>query len=253
MKKILIVSPHLDDAVLSLGDFIYKNINNGNKVDVLTIFSGTVPKEDLSEAAKKFHSNCFLDENSMKYRKEEDKKSHDFLGCTSYYLDLPECLYRKNKGSYLYPELSNIYHLEDNDKEILDTLYNELNKYVYKYDEVYAPMGLGGHADHLAVNKSITKLYKNMKFNLFFYEEVAYVCYYYRKRKTSNWGDNLKYKYIDITDKEFNHGLDAILIYRSQLNILWKNLNQLLDDLNVFSYKYSKDNKRMKRLWYYED
>ena len=252
MKKILVISPHLDDAVLSLEDLINKYVKEGNKIDVLTVFSGKVPRNELSDAAKEFHSNCFLDENSMLYRKEEDKKSHDLLGINSYYLDLPECLYRKDENGFIYPDLSNIYHLEDSDKDIVDTLYNKLKEYVYNYDEVYAPMGLGGHADHLAVNKAINMIYKENKFNLFFYEEVAYVCYYYRDNSESNWGEGLKSKLIEISEEEFNKGIEAILVYRSQLNILWRNYFQFINDMNGFSLKYSSD-KRTKRLWYYED
>lgn len=47
-------------------------------------------------------------------------------------------------------------------------------------------MGLGEHADHLMTNESIKLVDGN--FELYFYEEVAYVCYYYRDNILSNWG-----------------------------------------------------------------
>lgn len=60
MTKILIISPHLDDAVLSCGDLINKYVKEGYQVDVLTIFSGSVDENSLSDAAKQFHNNCFF-------------------------------------------------------------------------------------------------------------------------------------------------------------------------------------------------
>ena len=47
MKKILILSPHLDDSVLSCGDLIAKYVKRGCLVDVLTIFSGSDLKSSL--------------------------------------------------------------------------------------------------------------------------------------------------------------------------------------------------------------
>lgn len=38
MRKILILFPHLDDAVLSCGDLIYKYVKMSYTVDVLTVF-----------------------------------------------------------------------------------------------------------------------------------------------------------------------------------------------------------------------
>ncbi len=248
-KRILIVSPHLDDSVLSCGDLIYKFVENGDKVDVLTVFSGSEKKENLSDAAKTFHSNCFLDENSMIERKKEDFNAHKILGCNSLYLDKKECLYRKDEKGYLYPDLDNIYHLEtDREQENLSDLTKELSKIVNEYDVVYAPLGLGNHADHLLVNKAINNF--DIKGELYFYEEVAYVCYYYRDNKESNWGDGLKNKLIDISDFEYNKKMDAILQYKSQLHILWSNRIQMEDDLNSFSYKYK--NGRSMRVWYYD-
>ena len=251
MKKVLIVSPHLDDAVLSCGDLINKLINKSYKVDVITVFSKDEKKENLSNAAKKFHNNCFLPSNPMVERKKEDKKAHDYLKCKSYYMDFLECLYRKHNNKHLYPNLDNIYHLEKDDKKIISDIEKELIKIVNNYDIILAPLGLGGHADHIACNKAINNIRNSIKGKLYFYEEVAYVCYYYRENKKSNWGEGLSNTLIKISDKDFNKKIESILMYRSQLRILWSDYNQMYNDLDSFSKKYDKN--RSIRLWYYED
>lgn len=250
MKKILIISPHLDDAVLSCGDLINKYVKEGHMVDVLTVFSGSADKTSLSEAAKQFHSNCFLDHNAMLFRKIEDKKAHELLGCNSLYLDELECLYRHDSFGYLYPNLNDIYHLEYiREKKNIENLSKRLRYIVKKYDVIFAPLGLGNHADHLLINSVVKKL--NIISKLYFYEEVAYVCYYYRKNNISNWGKNMKYKLIQISDEDYNLKISAILLYRSQLNILWENRIQFESDMETFSNKYG--NGRYVRVWYYEN
>lgn len=249
MKKVLIISPHLDDAVLSCGDLIHKLHNEDNIIDVVTVFSRDA--KFLSSAAIRFHSNCFLPNTPMKHRKQEDKKAHKLLHCGSMYLNLLECLYRKNNNEFLYPDLDNIYHLEDNDKYIIKCVEKKLLKIINNYDIVLAPMGLGGHADHLVCNKAINNIRSQINGELYFYEEVAYVCYYYREYDKSNWGDGFNYKLIELSEEDYISKINAILLYRSQLNILWNNYEQMYDDLDIFSHKYSKN--RSIRLWYYEN
>lgn len=253
MKKILIISPHLDDAVLSCGDLIDKFIQEKNIVDVVTIFSGKQSPKNLSSAAIKFHNNCFLDENAMDFRKLEDNCAHNFLKCGSLYFDYKECLYRKDKKGFIYPDLDKIYHLNyERDKNCILKLSKDILNIINNYDEVYAPLGLGNHADHLLVNNAIQNVRKQIVGKLYFYEEVAYVCYYYREHDDSNWGENLKCKIINLSNKNYKKKIEAILMYRSQLNILWKNYSQMISDLDKLSLKY-KENRRSIRLWYYDD
>lgn len=251
MERVLIISPHLDDAVLSCGDLIAKLIEEGKRVDVLTIFSGLIEKESLSPAALKFHSNCFLDEKAMTHRKKEDKKAHKLLKCNSLYLNMPECLYRSDSNGHLYPDLNNIYYLDDRDNITIYELSKKLLKYVNNYEVILCPLGLGSHADHLVTNYAINSIKEKTTGKLYFYEDVAYVCYYYRENEKSNWGGKLLYKIIEISEKNFQKKIDSVLIYRSQLNILWENYFQLYDDLNRLSKKYGSG--RGVRIWYYDN
>ena len=109
-------------------------------------------------------------------------------------------------------------------------------------------MGLGEHADHLMTNESIKLVDGN--FELYFYEEVAYVCYYYRDNILSNWVNSMKYKLIEINEEEYNKKISAILLYRSQLRILWENRIQFESEMEKFSKKYG--DKRYMRVWYNE-
>ncbi|WP_225208806.1 PIG-L family deacetylase, partial [Streptococcus pneumoniae] len=52
------LSPHLDDAIFSCGDYISKLTSEGEIVLVITIFSGYPLSQQLQPSAKQFHKLC---------------------------------------------------------------------------------------------------------------------------------------------------------------------------------------------------
>ena len=251
MAKIVFLGPHFDDCVLSCGELIDKYVERGNDVWAVTFFTGCPGKQDLSDAAKQFHSNCFLDENSMEFRSNEDITALNWLKCKYKHLGYYECLYRKNdKGEFLYPSLKEIYHLTNEDNELIKEISKRIVSEVAGADIVFAPMGLGSHADHIILNKAAIMALKSLKKTIYFYEEVPYVCYYYKLSRKSNWGQDMTPCLITISEKNWQRKLDAIKIYRSQLHVLWKNEIQRLKQLEDLSYKYSND--RATRVWLFE-
>lgn len=251
MKKIIFLGPHFDDCVLSCGELINKFIKEGNKVKAVTFFTGFPKANELSDAAKQFHSNCFLEDDSMLFRQQEDYIALGSLKCNLEHLGYYECLYRKNdKGEFLYPDLKNIYHLENYDENLIDEISEVIIKNFKDADIIFAPMGLGNHADHLIINKATIKAKNKLNCELYFYEEVPYVCYYYKNRKKSNWGNGMKSKIIPISKEEWETKVKTIKCYRSQLHILWKNEIQRLQQLRDLTFKYTENHSI--RVWYYE-
>ena len=246
--KVVFLGPHFDDCILSCGELIDKYIQEGADVKAVTFFTGYPSSLEFSDAAKQFHSNCFLDERSMDYRAEEDKAAMNFLSCEYKHIGLYECLYRKDhQNHWLYPDLKNIYHMEDFDNGEIDTIVDLILTEIKCADVVYAPMGLGKHADHILLSKAAEKAAKKADVKFYFYEEIPYVCYYYKNRKKSNWGNGMKPTIIEVSENNWKRKLEAIKIYRSQLHILWKNETQRLSQLKDISYKYSLKNSL--RVW----
>lgn len=248
--RISFLGPHFDDCVLSCGELIDKYVKEGHDVQVITFFTGFPESTKLSEAAKQFHSNCFLDDNAMIYRANEDVSALSVLGCKYKHLGFYECLYRKNDcGEYLYPNLKNIYHLEESEsKNLFNNILKKVREIIEESDIIFAPMGLGNHADHLLLNNVVKEVQKLTNKKIFYYEEVPYVCYYYKKRKKSNWGNNMSAILIAVSHENWIRKIDIIKFYRSQLHILWKNELQRLQQLTELSYKYDKNNHTL-RVW----
>lgn len=249
--KIVFLGPHYDDCVLSCGELINKYVKEKHDVTSVTFFTGFPKPEELSSAAKQFHSNCFLEDDSMLYRQQEDYNALNFLNCNLEHLGYYECLYRKSKtGEFLYPDLKNIYHLESEDEKLIDEFSDVIIKKFGKYDVVFAPMGLGNHADHILINKAAIKASKKLSCKFYFYEEVPYVCYYYKNRKKSNWGNGMESKLISVSDDEWKTKINTIKFYRSQLHILWKNEIQRIQQLKDLTFKYAKNHTV--RVWFYK-
>jgi LmbE family N-acetylglucosaminyl deacetylase len=140
---IIILSPHLDDAVASLGGLISKNVSLGKKVHVATYFtkefdSSTLPKK-LAKVA------------NYKERKIEDKNSLDFLGASYEWIDLPERAMRKP----WLKKLTDVFHSPSSIEGFteLTNIKNHIESLLSKYKRaiIYAPLGAGNHQDHVEV------------------------------------------------------------------------------------------------------
>lgn len=229
--RYIFLAPHLDDGVLSCGEIIAKLVLENHEVTLATFFTGTPQKTFLSPAAKQYHSNCFLGDDSMTFRKGEDINACSILGCIPKHLDLLECLYRRNvSGEYLYPSLDNIYHVEPTDTIIKDQIEALLLGMLNDYDVAFAPLGLGDHSDHLIISSAMRSISKKISCRVLFYEEVPYICYedeIIPKEKVRG----MKRIPIVVSNNHWEKKLNAVLCYRSQLHIMWKNADIMVSQL----------------------
>lgn len=251
MQKYAIISPHLDDGVLSCGDYIKKLIDEGNVVTIISVFTGYPLSNQLSRAAKQYHANCFLSDDSMEYRKKEDIQACNILGCQYIHLNYYECLYRKDKyGNNIYPDLNDIYHLDD-DSEILyfKQLIDEFSRLLDEFDCVLAPLGLGNHADHLLINKVIKTIDKTKKCQILYYEEIPYICYMSSNKKIII--PEMKPIVVKLSETHWEFKVRAILCYRSQLHIMWKDEYERLKQLKGATSMYGFNNAI--RFWEMEE
>ena len=82
---VLALSPHLDDAVMSVGASLAALAEAGSQVMLCTVFAGA-PAPPLSEAARVFHAHCGLADDGVAVRRAEDESASAAIGthpCTS--------------------------------------------------------------------------------------------------------------------------------------------------------------------------
>jgi LmbE family N-acetylglucosaminyl deacetylase len=156
--RAIIISPHLDDAVFSCGGAITQMVKEG-PVLVINIFT-----RYLSDI--KFHGIVMGNE-----RQQEEKSAANFLGYESRNLDELDAIYRHKT----YQKISNIFYPPiEEDMQWLPFLRQKIFEIIGEvdYQEIYIPLGIGWHVDHILTNLVFEPMFCDPK--LFFYEDTPY-------------------------------------------------------------------------------
>ena len=153
MEKIIYLSPHLDDAVLSCGAIIRDQIQSAaSSVEIWTIFSGDPPPGRLYPFARMLHLRWQTGAEGPSARREEDKIACGVLGCVPVHMDLPDCIYRPVPGTH-QPRIrknDDLFHFDPaKDNPLIEELKQYFVRQLPQDCRLVAPLGVGGHIDHL--------------------------------------------------------------------------------------------------------
>ena len=177
--SLLFISPHLDDAVFSCGGYIGKLCALGYPARVLTLFSGS-PEGKLSLLAKALHLDWGLAKAAPAVRREEDRQALAELGAEGLHAGFLDCIYRRDaeSGKPVYKRLGKILGQEAVEETQLD---EEIARYLAGilheggYQHAFAPLGLGGHVDHLITHAAARlALEACPQTRIHFYEDLPY-------------------------------------------------------------------------------
>lgn len=148
MRKVLVVSPHFDDAVLSAGQFLAGRPH----ADVVTVFGGY--PENAAELSTPYDLNCGFNNalDAVSIRRIEDDTALGLLNCNSLYFEFVDEQYREE---------------EANKSLIKKELMKLINKNEYEF--IIGPVGLG-HPDHQVVSEVVRSL--DVKLPIFLYEDL---------------------------------------------------------------------------------
>lgn len=150
MSKYLIFSPHLDDAVLSFGQFI----SGQRDTMIVTVFAGEPDRKDLLTAydAKTGYGTS---SQVMKLRQQENIVACNFVGAEPVHLKFTDRQYD-----------------EPRDREhILEAMKQQVRG--YKPDIIVAPLGLM-HEDHVLTRELAIEVATKAEKVLFLYEDLPY-------------------------------------------------------------------------------
>ena len=179
--KHVYLSPHLDDAVLSCGGAIHRQVAAGEQVTVITIFAGDAdPDTELPAFALTQHEYWGNPRAPMALRRAEDTAALALLGATSLHLDYQDAVYRSGAdGEWLYNHEQALWERVHPDDPLardgIDLLAGHLASLVPQAGAqvVYAPLGLGHHVDHQIVHAAARKLLSGAT-RMAFYEDYPY-------------------------------------------------------------------------------
>jgi|688.fasta_scaffold489567_2 hypothetical protein len=173
----LIFSPHTDDAIFSLGDYILNN----NNFTIASAFAG-IPKDIIGN---KKHTIL----------RSEHKNACEFVNANVINGDL----------------LDDVYGKQDK-----DLLINWINDTIFDYSNVFIPLGIH-HPDHIFLSDVLLEILNKNKHNIFIYAELPYRVLYpelYNDRLNNLYKT---YNLVNIPIAFNNKKINAIKLYNSQI------------------------------------
>jgi LmbE family N-acetylglucosaminyl deacetylase len=166
----LFLSPHLDDAILSCGGLIQQLTRQGESVVIRTFMAADPPLPfPDTPVIHDLHQRWQADDSPMAMRRAEDRQAAAVLGAAVEFLDILDCPYRVNEhGQAIYQTNAALFGDIHPDDPALKTLI----RLPEGVQQVYAPLGAGGHVDHKIVSRLSRELPPGIP--ICFYEEYPY-------------------------------------------------------------------------------
>lgn len=231
----LVISPHLDDAVISLGGLLVKE---PQKTKVVTIFAGT-PEKPL---VRVWDWNCGFGNSTkaMRARISENKLALASLGIVEQnIINLPFLDIQYRESFFNIPKY---FGKKETSDEIIRLISEELKKIIDKETvkniKIFIPVAFLG-SDHDITRDAGIEACRNTidfdkKIKLYFYQDMPYFYSMYSKKlkKESNKskeqviqeikpeGIDCENKTIELTEEEYSKKITAIKLYKSQLNMI---------------------------------
>ena len=166
------VSPHLDDVAASCSGRISKQIDEGESVLIITVF--TAAKTHVH----KTFSNVLKSILNYKQRRKEDAIAMQRMGVDYLWLEYPEFLFRNEKPWTRYWPY---YRATPNNKILCDKLIRELREICMRTGctNLILPLGVGQHMDHqILFRAGLTLLHgRDRIYRIVFYEETPYALF----------------------------------------------------------------------------
>ena len=141
MTDIVVISPHLDDAVLSIGGLIGREVAAGRSVEVWTCFTAGPPLESIPGARRVF--------GDYTNRLAEDQRALAVLGAGHRYLDLHERIWRTPPLA----KMLHVFHTPAHEAELseLSRIRDTIRTLLATSALIYVPLAIGHHVDHTEV------------------------------------------------------------------------------------------------------
>ncbi len=155
----LVVSPHLDDAVLSFGGQLVQQVRAGERVVVYTVFAGS-PEPPYSPVATTFHDQWAIVGDPVAARRDENAVALATLG-----IDGPQpcgrfldSIYRRNaRGGWVIDDENPMDHHADDEDELVADIATEISRMIGECsaDRVVTCAAVGNHVDHRRTRDSV--------------------------------------------------------------------------------------------------
>lgn len=215
-SAVLLVSPHLDDAVLSVGATISAMTAAGTHVVVCTVFAGR-PQPPFSPAADDFHADCGLGWDAIDQRRQEDLAALAVLGAEAVHLDFLDAIYRRAGEEWLCQRPRAMFDSDlPPEQALMDDIARDVHCFYSRLEpsQVWTCAAVGGHVDHrLTRDATVTACPERHKILL--WEDLPYAFESPPEPRTAAETP------LAVESQTLQIKLDAIERYESQIHMLW--------------------------------
>lgn len=180
-ERVVVLSPHLDDAVLSCGGLLSALKGRISCLVITIACSNPTPRPGGPGKAQRARNRAGF--ASPAERRREDIAAMQSIDCDFVHLGFSDCIYRRSptSGDLIYkkpreilarglPNIDDSAHVEE--------LYLVLRRLCLGMGRLLliGPMGIGHHIDHIICAHIVTRL-KSERATVLFYEDFPYVIY----------------------------------------------------------------------------
>jgi LmbE family N-acetylglucosaminyl deacetylase len=208
------LSPHLDDAALSAGGFIYDQTQSGIPVEIWSFMCGFPPADgELSMWAQVTHFTWGFSsaEEAISSRREEDKRAADILGAKTVHFGFLDCIYRRGRdGSWLYDDIYVDSHEEDAD--LPARIAQTISSRIFPDDVLVCQLSVGSHVDHVIVRRAAELLGRPLLYDI----DIPYL--FYKPEEVAPKSAGMKEKVHAVTEAGLKSWQEAVLAYKSQIS-----------------------------------
>lgn len=259
MATHLYISPHLDDAVLSVGGIIAAQLAAGDRVVIATICTADpAATGTFSPLAIDLHRQWGNPGAPYEVRRQEDIAAcHALGGADHRHLGLPDAIYRgePDRCGYRYETFEELFTpipiwdqaFGERVAAAVDCLASELAP-----QTVLGPLGVGTNVDHLHARDAVLRLSSATSVGL--YEEQPYSTGHYPMLAVDPVSVAARACGIPLRPKahpvQWERKQNAIQCYRSQLTPLFGPALAGLAALEDYSRALGGSRVPMERVWY---
>ncbi len=159
--RMIYLSPHLDDAVLSAGGLIHAQAASGMPVEIWTFMAGLPRDNDLPEFAQIMHRiwGFTSAENAIETRRAEDTGAAAEVGATAVHFDFLDCIYRRGRdGQPLYSDVR--IPIQPDDADLPARIAQVIALRLRPDDTLVCQFAIGRHVDHVIVREAAEMLHR---------------------------------------------------------------------------------------------
>jgi LmbE family N-acetylglucosaminyl deacetylase len=223
--RLIYLSPHLDDAVLSCGGLIHQQVQGGAQPLVITCFAGVPDYHVLSPFAADQHRRWGQPADPVAQRRAEDAAALAHLGAACEHWDYLDCIYRRDpaSGEFLYASEDALWGpVAGADGELIASLTARLSQALSPAQtQLYAPLAVGQHVDHQLVLR-VALLLRRRGWSVQFYEDYPYA---EDPQKLAgaldSWSRPPTATVVRLSEQDLGGKTAAIRCYASQLAVLF--------------------------------